>query len=99
MHPISDLCWLCQQNSTISLRLANGPESEKRETLTKAMEHLNVITAERSFYRSTSDECRLSIQTHFIANGLLQLPSISSALPANSNKIKAHYSFDYAQMV
>ena len=51
MRPMSDLCWLCQQNSTIILRSANGPESEKRETLKKAMEHLNVVTAERSFYR------------------------------------------------
>ena len=99
MYPMSDLCWLCQQNSTIILRSANGPESEKSETFKKAMEHLNVVTAERSFYQSISDECRLSIQTHFIANGLLQLPSISLALATNSNKIKAHYSFDYAQMV
>ena len=100
MRPMSDLCWVCQQNSTIILRSANSPEPEKRKNLKKAMEHLNVVTGERSFYRSITDECRRSIQSYFAAtNGLLQLPSISSALPTNSKNIKVHYSFDYAQMV
>lgn len=31
MKPMSDLCWLCQQNSTAILRSANKPEEEKSD--------------------------------------------------------------------
>ena len=29
MKPMSDLCWVCQQNSTAIMRAANCPEEEK----------------------------------------------------------------------
>ena len=29
MKPMSDLCWVCQQNSTAIMRSANCPEEEK----------------------------------------------------------------------
>ena len=29
MKPMSDLCWICQQNSTAIMRSANCPEEEK----------------------------------------------------------------------
>ena len=29
MKPMSDLCWVCQQNSTAIMRAANHPEEEK----------------------------------------------------------------------
>ena len=29
MKPMSDLCWVCQQNSTAIMRAANRPEEEK----------------------------------------------------------------------
>ena len=29
MKPMSDLCWVCQQNSTAIMRSANHPEEEK----------------------------------------------------------------------
>ena len=29
MKPMSDLCWVCQQNSTAIMRSANRPEEEK----------------------------------------------------------------------
>ena len=31
MKPMSDLCWLCQQNSTATTRSANRPEEEKTQ--------------------------------------------------------------------
>ena len=31
MKPMSDLCWLCQQNSTAITRSANRPEEEKTQ--------------------------------------------------------------------
>ena len=34
MKPMSDLCWVCQQNSTALMRAANTPESEKSEVRT-----------------------------------------------------------------
>ena len=29
MKPMSDLCWVCQQNSTAIMRAANRPDEEK----------------------------------------------------------------------
>ena len=31
MNPMSDLCWVCQQNSRAIMRSANTPETEKSE--------------------------------------------------------------------
>lgn len=31
MKPMTDLCWVCQQNSTSIMRAANTPEDEKSE--------------------------------------------------------------------
>ncbi len=92
MRPMSDL-W----NST--LRSANVPESEKREKLKKAMDHLNVVSEERPFYRSISKESQKSILYSCAWNDSLVLQSLSWAQPSNSRNIKVHYYFDYAQMV
>ena len=36
MKPMSDLCWVCQQNSVAIMRAANTPEEEKSQvTITK----------------------------------------------------------------
>ncbi len=99
MRPMADLCWQCQQNSQIILRTTNSSEVEKSEVLEAALEHLRIVTIERSFYRSITKDCRLSIQSHFLVDGKFQPPPLSSYTPANSKKIKVHYSFDYAQMV
>ena len=99
MRPMTDLCWQCQQNSTTILRSAHASDLEKSATLSKAIEHLRIVTVERSYYRSISEDCRRSIRSHFSEGGNFQPPPLSSMIPANSKDIKAHYSFDYAQMV
>ena len=98
MKPMSDLCWQCQQNSTALLRAANRPEEEKTMTIKDAQEHLRVVQLERSFYKTTCDQCRTSVMSHFTINGQFSPPSpLSSVVPVSS--IKVHYSFDYAQQV
>ena len=96
MRPMADLCWQCQLNSQAILWSANSPEVEKSEILEKPLEHLRLVSIERSFYRSIADECRASFRSNFVVDGSFKPPPLS---PANSNNIKAHYSFDYAQMV
>ena len=34
MKPMTDLCWVCQQNSTAIMRSANTPDDNKSEVLT-----------------------------------------------------------------
>ena len=72
---------------------------EKSATLSKAIEHLRVVTVERSYYRSITEDCRRSIRLHFSEGGKFQPPPLSSMIPANSKDKKVHYSFDYVQMV
>ena len=60
MKSMSDLCWQCHQNSAALLRAANRPEEEKTITIREAQEHLRVVQLERSYYKTTCDECRAS---------------------------------------
>ena len=98
MKPRSDLCWQCQQNSTAITRSANLSDSEKSAVLGDALEHLRIVKMERSHYKSVCEECKESIQAHFVVNGNFSPPPYSQT-PANSVDIKVHYSFDYAQQV
>ena len=98
MKPMSDLCWQCHQNSTALLRAANRPEEEKSITIREAQEHLRVVQLERSYYKTTCDECRATVTSHFTTDGQFSPPSpLSAVVPVSS--IKVHYSFDYAQQV
>ncbi len=99
MRPMSDLCWKCQQNSNLIMRSANSSDVQKRKNLESAMEHLQVVTAERSLYRSVVKDCSSSLRQQFSSHGIFQPPSLSSSNPENSRSVKAHYSFDHAQMV
>ena len=97
MRPMSDLCWTCQQNNTLVLRSANQDEGEKEQALADALEHLRIVTVERTFYRDTLAECKSSVFSTFSRDGTLQLPPAPRAPLSISTPV--HYSFDYAQQV
>ncbi|XP_064383600.1 uncharacterized protein LOC135332176 [Halichondria panicea] len=99
MKPMSDLCWQCQQNSTAIIRSANSQESDKSSTLKAAEDHLTHVQLERSYYRAICDDCRQEVRTCFTENGTFSPPLPHSGIPANTKRIKVHYSFDYAQQV
>ena len=99
MKPMTDLCWTCHQNSTAILRAVNCSEENKSSTIKAAEEHLRIVQVERSFYKTTCDACRESVRAHFTVNGEFQPPPLSCNITPNSNDIKVHYSFDYAQQV
>ena len=92
MKPMTDLCWVCHQNSTAILRAANS-------TLKKAEEHLRLVQVERSYYKTKCDESRESIRSFFTTDAEFRPPPLSSNITPNSNNIKAHYSFYYAQQI
>ena len=99
MKPRSDLCWQYQQNSAAIVHMANGSEAEKSSTISDALEHLRVVKMERAQYKAVCEECKESVQAHFVTNGEFTPPPPWSRTPCNSNNIKVHYSFDYAQQV
>ena len=97
---MTDLCWECQRNSAAILCAVNCPIAAKSATLKKAEEHLLLIQKERSFYKSILNECRRVVHDYFSSTGsFTPPPPLSSQLSANSNPIKVHYSFDYAQTI
>ena len=69
MKPRSDLCWKCQENSTAIMHSSNGSEAEKTSTISEALEHLRIVKMERTYYKSICDECKASIEGHFITDG------------------------------
>ena len=99
MKPMTDLCWTCHQNSAAILRAANSLEASKSNTIREAEKHLRIVQVERSFYKSTNNACRESVKALFTVNGEFQPPALSSTISPNTNNIKVHYSFDYAQQV
>ena len=99
MKPMSDLCWQCQQNSTAIMRSANMPEWEKSATLLMVEEHLHLVHVERSFYKTTCDFCKIIIHAFFSEANSFNPPPLASNISENTNNIKAHYFFDYAQQV
>ena len=95
MKPRCDLCWQCQQNSTAIMRSANGSESEKTSIVGEALEHLHIVKMERTYYKSTCNECKSSVQHHFTTDGEFTPPPLNSNTPHNLNTIiNVHYSFD-----
>ena len=98
MKLMSDLCWQCQQNSSAILRAVNQPDSEKSDTIRAAEEHILIVQKERLFYRTTCEDCKASIRDFFTYAGEFT-PPLHSCFPPNSNNLKAHYAFDYAQQV
>ena len=83
MRPMSDLCWHCQQNSHLILRSANSTDIEKTRNLDNALEHLRVVAAERSFFRSIVGDGSSSLRSQYSSNGFFQPPSLSSKIPEN----------------
>ena len=57
MKPMSDLCWICQQNSTAIARSANKPEEEK-----SAVSSLIIIIMNHTINYTDVCVCRLSEQ-------------------------------------
>ena len=99
MTPLTDLCWLCQQNSTAIARSTNLSESEKSALLRKAIEHVELAQKERHYYKTISGECQTSVRSHFRSNDAFVAPLPHARIPPNTVNIKVHYSFDMAQQV
>ena len=80
------------------LRSANRPEEEKTEVVKQAEVHLLAATKAQSYLKAQVARAKENLKTNFLAKGL-PIPPIHSCLPACSNAIAVHYSFDFAQQV
>ena len=64
MKPMSDLCWVCQQNSVAIMRAANTPESAKCQ-VTK-LQYYNmggiIICIESQVLKDAEEHLRLATQ-------------------------------------
>ena len=65
----------------------------------RAENHLTLATAARSYMRAQVEKCKEDLKRVFEENGVLNIPPMGSSLPACSNDITAHLSFDFAQQV
>ena len=99
MKPMTDLCWQCQKNSTAIFRTSNNADAVKSKAYADALEHLRIVKLERSLYKSVCDQCRDVVLSHFTVGSVFRPPPLSSQSPPNSQPIRVHYSFDYAQQI
>ena len=108
MCPMSDLCWVCQQNSTLIMLAHNRPE-EKSEVLLLIISPYRHYTEERSicFLSPKRDHstdpnwrsARSRYMTTFSRGGVFVPPQPHGMVAPASNAILAQYSFDFAQQV
>ena len=98
MQPMTDLCWQCQKNSAVIVRLSNCSEEEKSSTIKIAEEHLRIVQMERSYYTSSCEDSSRFVRSHITTIVLLLLSQHHEFLPTQSPS-QVHYSFDYAQQV
>ena len=89
MKPHSDLCWKCRENSTAIMRSYNGSEAEKTLTISEALEHLGIVKMERTYYKSICDECKESIEGHFITDGKFS-PATTRRISQTRSKSTTH---------
>ena len=87
------------ENSTAILRTSNNADAVKSKAYADALEHLRIIKLEQSMYKSVCDQCRDDVLSHFTVGSVFRPPSLSSQFPPNSQPIRVHYSFDYAQQI
>lgn len=91
--PITDLCFICQQNTSKLLQAANLPEAEKPECIQAQQQHLNSVQSERELYRKVCKEAKCSFEMMEDQINLAECHEVCS-LPTTM-----HYSFDFAQQI
>ena len=99
IKPMTDLCTTCHAHSNLVLRSSNHPSVRKSKVLEEYQEHLQAVGVERSFYKTTCDQCKREVRDHFTQDDKFQPPAPASQIPSNSKDISVHYSFDYAQQI
>ena len=91
---MTDLCHICQQNTSKLQRSANLSDREKSECVKAHQDHLNCSQSEREFYRNSCISSENTIET-------LGTQTLLNRESRNACSLNAtlHYSFDYAQQV
>ena len=98
LKPMTDLCWVCQQNSATIMRSANIPEEEKSEV--KLLLHLDLATKARTYLKALVTAAKETILKFYTKKDLPLLTVGACLLPA-SNNITMHFKFSFykAQLV
>ena len=81
IKPMTDLCAACQKTSYAIRRAANCLEREKTSVLKEAEEHLQIVQIERSFYKTTCDDCKREIMAEFTTGDKFQPPPLAVHAP------------------
>ena len=109
--PRTDLCWQCQQHSTLVSNLKNKSLDEKSEVLHFHDNSFNYLFNSFKVYEVAQKHMNLVKQerAHYrqccqtssenLKSCFPVVPPPSCALPANSTDTTIHYSFDMAQQV
>ena len=90
---MSDLCVICQQNTTKLLRAANLSDREKSDCVQEQQEHFNLAFAERNAYKEACTTAEVNFKT--IENTI----DLSTSHTPCSLIGMMHYSFNYAHQV
>ena len=89
--PMTDLCWVCQENNTALYRSMNNSEEEKQEKLVEQLKHIKEAKSARQYYDKQLIESARVIADNNLDLGKRHMPC--------SFQGTMHYSFDYAQQL
>jgi len=88
--PMTDLCWVCQQNSQLIIDKQGEELEVMSDTVQAHLNHLKLAITEQKYYQ---EQCKLAADHHSTRSANRAL---SKNKPCSFDGV-AHYSWDYAQ--
>ena len=62
MKPATDLCFNCQENANLLMKVANMPESVKSKRLSDAQRHLTLAKMQRQHYNDQCESAKRALE-------------------------------------
>ena len=89
--PRTDLCALCQLNTTLLYKVRSFDDDKKQALLQKSLEHLNSVSKERELLKNVIIEAKSTLPTETTL-------TLGRHKPCSFDGL-SHYSFDFAQQI
>jgi len=90
--PMTDLCWVCQQNGQLIFDKQGSDLTTLSEAVQTHLTHLKAAVSEQNYYR---DQCKLATD-HYGDFADQANHTLSKNIPCSFDGV-THYSWDYAQ--
>ena len=64
MKPATDLCFECQENTSLLMKAANMPESMKSKRISHAQKHISLAQMQRQHYNDQCEQAKRALEVN-----------------------------------